>query len=214
MITRDLDFFLEDGRQELPPSVKAKEVRCTLALPKSNLPGLDYALNPYVGCEHGCLYCFAPDVVKRERSDWATLVGYRSNLPVALSRELRSKRGAIGIGTVTDPYQPLEAVLLLTRKCLMELCRHDNSISILTKSDLVLRDLELIQATKGPEVGITVTCTEEALAKVLEPGAPPPRRRFAALGKLSRAGMNCYAMIGPVLPFLEPEDLTAILDEV
>ena len=191
-------------------SVSAKEVRCKVALPLSNLPGLDLALNPYVGCEHGCLYCFAPDVLKRDRSDWATRVDYRANLPVVLSRELRTKRGVIGIGTVTDPYQPLEGVLLLTRKCLMEISRHDNPISILTKSDLVLRDLELIIATRRPEVGITVTCMDEGLAKRIEPGAPSPRRRIAALGELSRSGVNSYAMIGPVLPFLEDQDLTAI----
>ena len=214
MITRDLDFFLDDGRKEMPFSVSAKEVRCKVALPLSNLPGLDLALNPYVGCEHGCVYCFAPDVLKRDRSDWATKVDYRANLPVVLSRELRNKRGVIGIGTVTDPYQPLEGVLLLTRKCLMEISRHDNPISILTKSDLVLRDLELIIATRRPEVGITLTCMDEGLAKRIEPGAPSPRRRIAALGELSRSGVNSYAMIGPVLPFLEDQDLSAILKEV
>ncbi len=133
---------------------------------------------------------------------------------MVLSRELKTKRGVIGIGTVTDPYQPLEGVLLLTRKCLMEISRHDNPISILTKSDLVLRDLELIIATRRPEVGITVTCMDEGLAKRIEPGAPSPRRRIAALGELSRSGVNSYAMIGPVLPFLEDQDLTAILKEV
>jgi DNA repair photolyase len=214
MITRDLDFFLDDGRKEMPSRVSAKEVRCKVALPISNLPGLDLALNPYVGCEHGCVYCFAPDVLKRDRSDWATRVDYRANLPVVLSRELRTKRGVIGIGTVTDPYQPLEEVLLLTRKCLMEISRHDNPISILTKSDLVLRDLELIIATRRPEVGLTVTCMDEGLAKRIEPGAPSPRRRIAELGEMSRSGVNSYAMIGPVLPFLEDQDLTAILKEV
>lgn len=214
MITRDLDFFLDDGRREMPSNVSAHEVRCRVALPPSNLPGLDLALNPYVGCEHGCLYCFAPDVLKRERSDWATRVDYRVNLPVVLSRELRTKRGVIGIGTVTDPYQPLEGVLLLTRKCLLEISRHDNPISILTKSDLVLRDLELILATKRPEVGITLTCMDEGLARRIEPGAPSPRRRIAALGELSRSGVNRYAMIGPVLPFLEEHELTDILNEV
>ncbi len=214
MITRDLDFFLDDGRKEMPSGVSAKEVRCKVALPLSNLPGLDLALNPYVGCEHGCVYCFAPDVLKRDRSDWATRVDYRANLPVGLSRELKTKRGVIGIGTVTDPYQPLEGVLLLTRKCLMEISRHDNPISILTKSDLVLRDLELIIATRRPEVGITVTCTDEGLAKRIEPGAPSPRRRIAALGELSQVGVNSYVMIGPVLPFLEDHDLSALLMEV
>jgi DNA repair photolyase len=214
MITRDLDFFNIGERPEPPVRIKAKEVRCKVALPHSNLPGLDFALNPFVGCEHGCLYCFAPEVVKRDRATWASQVEYRANLPVQLSRELRTKRGVIGIGTVTDPYQPLEAVTLVTRKCLLEIARHDNPISVLTKSDLVLRDLELIQSTRRPEVGITLTSVDEELVKKIEPGAPTAHHRLEALRELHRSGLDCYAMIGPVLPFLEEKALTQLLDAV
>ena len=213
MIIRDLDFFMTE-RPEEPVRVKASDVKARMALTPSSLPGLNLALNPYVGCEHGCLYCFAPDVVKKERETWATEVGYRSNLPVLLNHELRTKRGVIGIGTVTDPYQPLEKTLLLTRKCLMEIARHDNPISILTKSDLVTRDIELIRSTARPEVGITVTTIDEQLALKLEPGAPSPRRRLEALGQMVRANIESYAMIGPVLPFLEDRDLTLLLEAI
>jgi DNA repair photolyase len=213
MITRDLDFFMMD-RPEEPIKVKAYESKAKMALTLSSLPGLKHALNPYIGCEHGCIYCFAPEIVKRSRETWATEVGYRPNLPVLLNRELRSKRGMIGIGTVTDPYQPLEKALLITRKCLMEIARHDNPISILTKSDLVLRDLEIIQSTARPEVGITITTLDEALAKKLEPGVPSPRRRLDALKQLATSNMECYAMIGPLLPFIDPEAFTALIHAV
>jgi DNA repair photolyase len=214
MTTFDLDFFFDDSQRNGPIKVKAYEAKCSVALPKSNLPGLDMALNPYVGCEHGCLYCFAPDIVKRPRGTWATEVGYRSNIPVLLNRELRKKRGTIGIGTVTDPYQPLEKVLLLTRKCLLEIVRHDNPISVQTKSDLVLRDLDLITSSARPEVGITITTADESLALKVEPGAPSPSKRLEALAKISQEGVNCYAMIGPVLPFVDEEELTATLEAI
>ena len=201
MITRDLDFFLMEDRMP-PPTVRASEVRATTALPRSNLPGMDYALNPYVGCEHDCVYCFAPDMLHKDAAKWGKEVAIRSNLPTLLAKEIRSKRGVIGIGTVTDPYQPLEKSCLLTRKCLMEIIRHDNPISILTKSDLVVRDIELITATKRPEVGITITSVDDRISQAFEPGAPLPSRRLEALAKLTTAGLNTYAMIGPVLPLL------------
>jgi DNA repair photolyase len=213
MITRDLDFFLMD-RPEEPIKVKAYESKARMALSLSSLPGLKHALNPYIGCEHGCIYCFAPEIVKRSRETWATEVGYRPNLPVLLNRELRRKRGTIGIGTVTDPYQPLERTLLITRKCLLEIARHDNPISILTKSDLVLRDLEIIHSTAKPEVGITITTLDEALATKLEPGAPSPRRRLEALRQLATGNVECYAMIGPLLPFIEPDAFSNLVHAV
>ena len=194
-----------------PPAVKAYEVKATTALPRSNLPGMDYALNPYVGCEHDCVYCFAPDVLHKEAAKWGKEVGVRSNLPTLLAKEIKNKRGVIGIGTVTDPYQPLEKSCLVTRKCLMEILRHDNPISVLTKSDLVVRDIELISATKRPEVGVTVTTVDDRISQAFEPGAPLPQRRLEALRQLSAAGLNTYAMIGPVLPMLTDEDLTELV---
>jgi DNA repair photolyase len=210
MITRDLDFFMMEDKLP-PPTVRAYEVKATTALPRSNLPGMAYALNPYVGCEHDCVYCFAPDMLHKDPAKWGKEVGVRSNLPTLLAKEIRNKRGVIGIGTVTDPYQQLEKSCLVTRKCLMELVRHDNPISILTKSDLVVRDMELIVATKNPEVGVTITSVDDRVSQALEPGAPLPSRRLEALGQLSRAGLNTYAMIGPVLPMLQESDLADLV---
>ena len=175
---------------------------------------MDYALNPYVGCEHDCVYCFAPDVLHRDPSKWGKEVGVRSNLPTLLAKEIKNKRGVIGIGTVTDPYQPLEKSCLVTRKCLMEIVRHDNPISVLTKSDLVVRDIELIASTKRPEVGMTITSVDDRISRAFEPGAPLPSIRLEALRKLAEAGLNTYAMVGPVLPMLTDRDLTDLVEAI
>jgi DNA repair photolyase len=213
MITRDLDFFMMEDRMP-PPAVKAYEVKATTALPRSNLPGFDYSLNPYVGCEHDCVYCFAPDMLHKDAAKWGKEVGVRSNLPMLLSKEIRKKRGVIGIGTVTDPYQQLEKSCLVTRKCLMEIIRHDNPISILTKSELVVRDIELISATKRPEVGVTVTSVDDRVSQAFEPGAPLPSKRLEALRLLTEAGLNTYAMVGPVLPMLSETDLNDLVHAI
>ena len=213
MITRDLDFFMMEDRMP-PPTVKAYEVRASTALPKSNLPGMDYALNPYVGCEHDCAYCFAPEILHKDPVRWGKEVGVRSNLPTLLAKEIKNKRGVIGIGTVTDPYQQLEKSCLVTRKCLMEIVRHDNPISILTKSDLVVRDIELITATKRPEAGVTITTVDDRISLAFEPGAPLPPRRLEALRQLVDSGINTYAMVGPVLPMLSDDDLKDLVTAI
>jgi DNA repair photolyase len=207
----DLDLFLtmEEGRP-VPKAPRVAEVRTRVALPPSRLPGLDYALNPYVGCQHDCLYCYAPYVTRRPRSDW-TKVQARTDLPQALVKELKGKKGMIGLGTVTDPYQEAERHLLITRRCLMEIIPSGMKISALTKSDLILRDMDLYKELHG-EVGITVTSVSDALSREFEPGAPLPGKRLAALGQLTEAGINAYALIGPLLPVIEEKDAVELLD--
>jgi DNA repair photolyase len=207
----DLDLFLamEEGRP-VPKAPRVAEVRTRVALPPSRLPGLDYALNPYVGCQHDCLYCYAPYVTKRPRSEW-TKVRARTDLPMALAKELKGKKGMIGLGTVTDPYQEVERHLLITRRCLMEIIPSGLKVSALTKSDLILRDLDLYKELQG-EVGITVTSVCDALSREFEPGAPLPGKRLAALEQLAEAGINAYALIGPLLPVIEEKDAAELLD--
>ncbi|MCX6650865.1 MAG: radical SAM protein [Methanomassiliicoccales archaeon] len=207
----DLDLFLamEEG-YPIPKACRVAEVRTRVALPPSRLPGLDYALNPYVGCEHDCLYCYAPYVTKRLRSEW-TKVQARTDLPQVLAKEIKGKTGTIGLGTVTDPYQEAERHLLITRRCLMEIIPHGLKVSTLTKSDLILRDLDLFQDLKG-EVGLTVTSVSDQLSREFEPGAPLPGKRLEALRQLAEAGVNAYALVGPLLPVLEEKDAAELLD--
>lgn len=171
------------------------------ALSPSGLPGIDYALNPYGGCEHGCVYCYAPEVLHTEWKDWR-VVKVRSNIPYRLSKELSGLDGTIGIGTVTDPYQYAEKRFRLTQKCLEILKERNFRIHLHTKSDLVLRDIDLISSMRG-EVGVTITTVSEKFSKITEPGAPLPEKRLEALKRLSENGVDTYALIGPVLNHLE-----------
>ena len=170
----------------------------------SGLPGIDYALNPYGGCEHGCVYCYAPEVLHTDWKDWR-VVKVRSNIPDRLSKELSGLDGTIGIGTVTDPYQYAEKRFRLTQKCLEILKERDFRIHLHTKSDLVLRDIDLIASMRG-EIGITLTGIDDRSSKITEPGAPLPGKRLEALRQLSERGVDVYALIGPVLSHLEGKE--------
>lgn len=209
MSNLDLFLLMDDGRP-VPKAPRIGEIRTRVALPPSRLPGLDFALNPYVGCQHDCLYCYAPYVTKRPRTEWTTVLA-RTDLPQVLAREIRGKKGMIGLGTVTDPYQEAERHLLITRRCLMEIVPHGLSVSVLTKSDLILRDLDLYKELKG-EVGITVTSVSDDISRTLEPGAPLPGRRVEALRKMAEEGLNAYALIGPLLPLLTEKDVNEMVE--
>ena len=126
----------------------------------------------------------------------------RSNIPDRLSKELSGLEGTIGIGTVTDPYQYAEKRFRLTLKCLEILKERNFRIHLHTKSDLILRDIDLISGMKG-EVGITITTIIEKYSKITEPGAPLPKQRLETLKRLCDKGVDAYALIGPVLNHLE-----------
>jgi len=176
-------------------------VKCRRALSPSKLPDMDYALNPYGGCEHGCVYCYAPEVTHSEWKEWR-IVRVRSNIADRLAKELVNVRGVVGIGTVTDPYQYAEKRFMLTRQCLEVLKAGNSKIHIHTKSDLILRDLDLISQMDS-EVGITITTLDDRISRITEPGAPLPERRLKTLKELTDAGIKTYALVGPILGSLE-----------
>ncbi|MGD0057457.1 MAG: radical SAM protein [Methanomassiliicoccales archaeon] len=195
-------------------TVKAKEVKCKTALSRSRLPGLDYALNPYEGCAHGCVYCYAPYVLRVAPHEWGKWVNAKVNLPSLIARELREKKGVVGIGTVTDPYQAAERTLLLTRRCLAELLKSDVQVSILTKSDLVLRDIPLLVGSSKVEVGMTVTARDDSLAAEFEPLASPPSRRLCALAEMNAKGIKTYALVAPIIPLVSDTGLDRLVSEI
>jgi DNA repair photolyase len=183
--------------------MKITEARASTACSPSKLPGLDWALNPYRGCQHGCIYCYSPDVLRlKNQEEWGSSLEVRKNLPVLLAREKKSKKGVIGLGTVTDPYQPAEEKTQLTRYCLEQLVHSDCGVCIQTKSDMIVRDLDILVKMKKLEVGMTITTMDAAMATQLEPGAPAPERRIAALKTLSDAGISTWVFLGPVIPRL------------
>lgn len=180
-----------------------KEIKVKTALSPSQLPGLDYALNPYRGCAHACVYCYAPSVVRWDKGKWGDVVEVKVNLPRILSKELRAKKkGVVGLGTVTDPYQPAEKKYEITRRCLELLLMHDFPVCIQTKSSLVLRDLELLKSFSNIEVGITLTALDDRVREKMEPGASSVKERLRALEELGKNGINTWVFLGPVMPYI------------
>lgn len=189
-------------------SAKYVWVRCQRALFPSGLPSLRYALNPYQGCEHGCLYCYSPSLLKDRAlaQPWGSLVRVKENLPDKLREDLRKKpKGLVGVSTVTDPYQPLEARLELTRRCLELLSAYRFPVSVQTKSPLVLRDLDLLKRG-GFDVGLTLTVMDEEVSRSLEPKAPGPAERVQALENLASQGVEAWVFLGPVIPFVNDNE--------
>ncbi|MFH1820967.1 MAG: radical SAM protein [Methanobacteriota archaeon] len=189
-------------------SAEYSSITCKTALSTSRLPGLTYSLNPYVGCEHGCVYCYSPSVLRDKQlaDKWGMEVRAKQNIIEILAREVNRKpKGVVGVSTVTDPYQPLEAKLELTRNCIEMLSKHDFPISIQTKSSLIERDADLIVPKKF-EVGMTLTTMNNKLAKLLEPNASPPDSRAQALEKFACGGVETWIFLGPLIPEINDDE--------
>ncbi len=184
--------------------LKITEVKCKNALVKSKIVGMDYALNPYTGCQHGCVYCYAEFMKKytNHNEEWGKFVDVKINIVDRLREQVKkTKPGVVMVGTVTDAYQPLEEKFQLTRKCLEILTDFDFPIFIQTKSDLILRDLDVLKKIKDKEVGFTITCPDPEVEKLFEPHASNLNRRFEALAKLKDNGIPTFVFFGPILPF-------------
>jgi DNA repair photolyase len=181
-----------------------KEVRAKTILSKSQI--YDYAVNPYVGCSHGCIYCYAK-FMKRftgHHEQWGEFVDVKINAPELLYREIRKKKkGIVWISGVCDPYQYAEEKYMLTGQCLEILVEGGWQVTIQTKSPLVLRDMEILKKSEDAEVGFTITTADEKVRKIFETNAPPAKKRIEALGILHAEGIRTYAMIAPMLPGTE-----------
>ena len=182
-----------------------KQVFCKTILSKSKL-GTDYSINPYRGCAHACVYCYTPYVL-REKRKWGEFIEVKINAPEVLEKDLKKhKAGTIFISSVTDPYNPLEKKYKLTRRILEKLKNTKFSISIQTKSDLVLRDIELLKEMDC-EVGMTIITFNERARKIFEPNTSSSEKRLKALKKLKESGIKTYIFFGPVLPLISDENL-------
>ena len=162
-----------------------QEITCKSILTKSRIPSVDYAVNPYVGCQHGCVYCYAV-FMKRftgHSEEWGQFVDVRVNAPQVLAQQLRgASPGSVTLGTVTDAYQPLERKYEVTRGCLQALVPYDGfPTTVLTKGALVLRDLDVLCEMKDVEAGLAITTLDESVRRVFEPLASPVGRRIEAL---------------------------------
>lgn len=193
--------------------MRITEVKCKTALSKSNLPGLDYSLNPYRGCQHNCAYCYVPNVLRIKRNEWGSFVDVRTNIPTVLSKELKNKKpGVVAISTVTDPYQPVENKYKLTRYCLEQLLIHDFPVCIQTKSDLVTRDIDLISEFSKAEVMFSIGTLNDNERKILEPNSSPIQNRLDALKQFSNEGIETSVFFGPIYPTVKTSDISTIID--
>ena len=166
---------------------------------RTKLPGIKYTINQYVGCGHRCVYCYARYMSRwKEYGKWGTWIEVKTNAPELASGKIR---GEVTMSSVSDPYQPLEKEFMLTRKVLENMDKK-TEISILTKSDLVLRDMDIIKKFKYMSVGLTVNCFSEKVRKILEPHAPSNEKRIKALKRLNEEGIKTFCFISPVIPEL------------
>jgi len=183
---------------------KITEIQAKTILTKTNLPGCDYVINPYNGCQFGCIYCYAAQIArwKHPNEKWGSYLDVKLNAPELLKKEIKNISGTIFFSSVTDPYVGLEAKYQLTRKCLEVLVQanYPDKISLQTKSPLITRDIDLLKQLKDVSVGFTVTTLDDKVSRFLEVEAPPVSARIEAIKKLTTEGIPTYAFIGPVLP--------------
>ena len=218
----DDGWDLDDDAGALKTTVTLERPRTIINYVDSPYVGFDRSINPYRGCEHGCIYCFArPSHAYYGLSsglDFETQLFAKPNAVQLLEKELRSKKycpRTIAIGTNTDPYQPIERRHRLMRGVLKVLAKFNHPVTILTKSALIERDIDILAPMA--QAGVTramlsITTLNPALARKMEPRASSPRRRFEAVRKLAAAGVPVGVMTAPMIPGLNDHELEALLD--
>ena len=192
-----------------------REVLAKTVLTRTRIPGSDYCVNPYVGCAHGCRYCYA-SFMKRftgHLEPWGEFLDVKANAPERLRRQLRTaRRGQVLLSTVTDPYQAAEGRYRVTRGCLEALLERQFPVSVLTRSPLCVRDLDLFRRFDELAVGLSIPTDDAAVRRLFEPHAPPIGARLEALRALREAGIATYVFAGPLLPLDPARYLDAVGD--
>jgi DNA repair photolyase len=189
-----------------------REIRCkSLVHRLSYGRGSEYTANFYKGCTHGCTYCYAPSLIHDERR-WGTYVDVKVNAPSVIDRELRNlEKAAMFLSSASDPYQPIEAKYRITRRCLERLLAYDFPVSILTRSPLVLRDVDILKKFRWVRVGMSISSASD---RMFEPGVPPVERRLAVLRTLRNEGIKTWVSLAPIIPSLILIDLNSLFAEL
>lgn len=191
--------------------MKIREVRVLNAFAKSRVPDCDYIMNPYIGCSHKCAYCYARsmNLFSGSKESRRNFLDVKTNITWALENQLKRvartpfySKGRVLLSSGTDPYQPIENKYKLTRRCLELLSYYDWKTSVLTKSDLVLRDMKILKKFKNVEVGLSIGTLNSDKAMLFEPGTTPVLQRLKALEELSKNGIKTYLFIAPVFPYI------------
>jgi DNA repair photolyase len=201
--------FLKDSSRSLITSNDSPDV------------GFEASINPYRGCEHGCIYCYARPTHEylgfSAGLDFETKILVKEDAPELLRKELASRRWrpkVLAISGVTDPYQPIERKLELTRRCLEVLADFRNPVMIVTKNQLVARDVDLLTQLAehdGAAVFLSITTLDADLARVMEPRTSTPQNRLAAIGTLASAGVPVGVMVAPTIPGLTDHEMHSII---
>jgi DNA repair photolyase len=208
-----------------PPRLRTHFLRdhSRTILTENNSPdiGFDWSLNPYRGCEHGCVYCYARPTHEQigfnAGSDFESRILVKEDAPAQLRRELAAKKWkgeVIALSGATDCYQPVERQLRLTRSCLEVLVEARNPVLVITKSSLVARDVDLLATLarrRAAQVRISITTLDPDLARRLEPRASSPARRLEAVRRLADAGIPTGVIAAPIIPGLNDSEMPAIL---
>ncbi|OUM99729.1 MAG: hypothetical protein BAA04_09010 [Firmicutes bacterium ZCTH02-B6] len=196
------------------PGAKLIEIECKSLLNRVDTPYMSFgwSVNPYRGCVHACVYCYARRyheyLALGPGHDFEQQIFVKVNAVEVLRRELARKswnREAVAVGTAVDPYQPAEGRYRLTRGILEALADYDTPCSIVTKNSMILRDLDVLQRlARGPGVSVafSITTLNSALAKRIEPDTPPPQQRLRVMRQLVQAGVRAGVLLAPILPGL------------
>lgn len=217
-----LHLTWENGEQP-EPSTEFLIDRTESILTSNDSPdiGFDWSLNPYRGCEHGCIYCYARPTHEylgfSAGLDFESRILVKSSAPGLLRRELHSPRWrpqVVAMAGVTDPYQPVERKLCLTRRCLEVLVEVRNPVAVVTKNHLVTRDIDLLKelATHdAAHVSISITTLDIEVQRAMEPRTSIPERRLAAVEELARNAIPVAVLVAPVIPGLTDHEIPRIL---
>lgn len=185
--------------------MKIKEIKAKSIITKSGLPDSDFVINPYTGCMHGCVYCYAVFMKRftNHHEPWGKFVDVKINAPDLIPQSsAKYKNKSIFISSVTDPYQPLERKYELTRKILEKLIALQPKLCVLTKSDLVVRDIDLLKRFKDCLVGVSLSLLDDRIRKEVEPLSCSVEKRITAVKMLKKAGITTFVFISPLFPEL------------
>lgn len=221
-----LEIVVEEEAEREPSAPRTLYLRdpARTIIARNDSPdvGFETSINPYRGCEHGCVYCFARPTHEylgfSAGLDFETKIMVKEDAPDLLRQELSARSWTpqtIAISGVTDPYQPVERRLELTRRCLGVLAEFRNPVAIITKNNLVTRDVDHLAELaihRAAAVFVSITTLDAKLANVMEPRASTPELRLAAIETLARAGVPTGVMVAPVIPAITDHEMPKILE--
>ncbi|WP_122873563.1 radical SAM protein [Campylobacter showae] len=187
--------------------MQVAKIRAKNILSRSKIGSGGYAINPYIGCPHGCIYCYAEFMrgVTGHEEAWGEFLDAKEFDTASLVKFAASHGNErVFMSSVTDCYNPYEARFGATRKVLEALAGSDTNLQILTKSSLVKRDIDLLQTMPNVRIGMSLSVVDESLRRTLEPRASPVAARIAAIKKLRAAGVKTYIFVAPIFPQITP----------